>query len=89
MGPHDTDPFPSRPLGLLRLAGKLAVVFAVAYAIHMGSDWAMAKAEAAGRGGFMIGLLTVLLLAYAVLIAVPFMPGIEIGISLLILKGVI
>ncbi|NNE89631.1 MAG: hypothetical protein HKN27_16300 [Silicimonas sp.] len=35
----------------------------------------------------MIGTLLVILLAYATLIAIPFVPGIEIGISLLMLKG--
>ena len=35
----------------------------------------------------MLGLLIGLLLAYAVLLAIPFMPGIEVGVSLLLLRG--
>ncbi|MEM6610625.1 MAG: hypothetical protein AAF689_18855, partial [Pseudomonadota bacterium] len=56
-----------------------------AYGIHLIMDWAMTQAEE--NDSLMIGLFTALLLAYALLIAVPFMPGIEIGVSLLLLKG--
>lgn len=72
-------------LGALRLLGKLAVIGAAAYGIHLVMDWA--TTQAASNDGLMIGVLTALLLAYALLIAVPFMPGVEIGISLLLLKG--
>ncbi len=72
-------------LGALRLLGKLAVIGAAAYGIHLVMDWA--TTQAAVNEGLMIGVLTALLLAYALLIAVPFMPGVEIGISLLLLKG--
>ena len=85
MGSSDT--FPPLALGLLRLGAKLAVVVAVVYGIHLVLDWATTQAEAANSQGLMIGVLSVLLLAYALLIAVPFMPGIEIGVSLLMLKG--
>lgn len=86
MGSEDIT-LPPLWLGLARLAGKLAVIFAVAYAIHLVMDWATARAAEVGSDHLMIGVFAVLLLAYALLIAVPFMPGIEIGISLLILKG--
>ncbi|MEM7753301.1 MAG: hypothetical protein AAF230_07800, partial [Pseudomonadota bacterium] len=72
-------------LGALRLAGRVLLIVVAAYGIHLVMDWATARAET--NDSLMIGVLTVLLLAYALLIAVPFMPGIEIGVSLLILKG--
>lgn len=78
---------PPLKVGLFRLAIKLAIVVAAVVAIHLVMEWATARAEAVGMGSLMIGVLAVLLLAYALLIAVPFMPGIEIGISLLMLKG--
>ena len=83
----DQDQLPPLWVGLFRLGLRILVIVAVVYAIHLMMNWATARAEAAGRDGLMLGVLTVLLLAYALLIAIPFMPGIEIGISLLILKG--
>ncbi len=74
-------------LGALRLAGKLLVIAVAVYAVHLLLDWTTARAEATDSPGLMIGVLTTLLLAYALLIAVPFMPGIEIGITLLMMKG--
>ncbi len=84
MGSEDIT-LPPLWLGAIRLAAKLAVIAAAAYGIHLIMDWATTLA--AGNENLMIGVLTALLLAYALLIAVPFMPGIEIGISLLLLKG--
>jgi hypothetical protein len=86
MGTEDVK-LPPRWLGWLRLALKLAVILAIAWCIHLLMDWATARVGAAGSGKLMIGLFAALLLAYALLIAVPFMPGIEIGISLLMMQG--
>ncbi len=74
-------------LGTLRLALRIALILAAVYGIHLLMDWATARAEAVGSDNLMIGVLATLLLAYALLIAVPFMPGIEIGVGLLIMKG--
>ncbi len=73
--------------GLKRLAVKLAILLAAVFAIHLLMDWAMTAAMEAGKPGLMVGMFAALLIAYALLIAVPFMPGIEVGISLLLLKG--
>ncbi len=42
-----------------------------------------------GIGGsqMMLGLLALVLLGYAILIAIPFMPGVEIGAALLLMEG--
>ncbi|MEM9972418.1 MAG: hypothetical protein AAF762_15170 [Pseudomonadota bacterium] len=69
------------------MAARVAVVVFFAYAIHVGLEWVQMRAEQIGNESLMIGALVVLLLCYALLIAVPFMPGVEIGISLLLLKG--
>ncbi len=74
-------------LGTLRLTVKLAVILAAVYTVHLAMDWATTRAGETANDSLMIGVLAVLLLVYALLIAVPFMPGIEIGISLLMLKG--
>ena len=73
--------------GLVRLAAKLVAVLAAAYAIHLLMDWTTKQATATGNTHLMIGMFGTLLVAYALLIAMPFMPGIEIGISLLLIKG--
>lgn len=86
MGSTDNSLSPLRA-GFARLAIKLAIIAAAVLAIHYVMEWATARAEAANSGKLMLGVLAGLLLAYALLIAVPFMPGIEIGISLLMLKG--
>lgn len=85
MGSHESLSLPAK--GLFRLAVKLAVIVALVFATLAVLDWATARAEATGSESLMIGVLIALLLAYALLMAVPFMPGIEIGISLLMLKG--
>ena len=82
----DADLPPLRQ-GLTRLAVKLAILVAAVFAIHLLADWAMTVATEAGKPGLMVGMFAALLIAYALLIAVPFMPGIEIGVSLLLLKG--
>jgi len=83
----EDDEFPPWHIGLARFALKLVVIAAMVYAVLSVLHWAQAWAEASGSDGLMLGFLAVLLLAYAVLLAVPFVPGIEIGVSLLLMKG--
>lgn len=83
----DNTTLPPLKVGLFRLALRVAVIVVAVLAIHMLTDWATAYAEATGNKSLMIGTLFVVLVAYAVLIAIPFVPGIEIGVSLLMLKG--
>lgn len=73
--------------GIIRLTLRVAVIIVAVYAIFQATEWATAAAESTGMQSLMIGTLLVILLLYAALIAIPFIPGIEIGISLLMLKG--
>jgi len=67
---------------------RIAVILTLAYALYALSAWVMAQTQTLGNGPQLrVGLLVLLLLAYALLIAVPFVPGIEIGLSLLMLGG--
>lgn len=84
MGSEDIT-LPPFWLGAFRLVVRVAFIVAAAWGIHLVMEWATAKASA--HEGLMLGVLTVLLLSYALLIAVPFVPGVEIGISLLLLEG--
>ncbi len=83
----DNDDFPPWHISLTRIAAKLALIVVVVFAILYLLDWAQTRAEATGSDGLMLGVMAILLIAYALLLAVPFVPGIEIGISLLVMKG--
>lgn len=78
---------PSLPASLARLGLKLGVIVLAVYGVIQLLGWASDRSEMANSQGVVIGILAVLLIAYAILIAVPFMPGIEVGVSLLMLKG--
>jgi len=65
----------------------LLIVLAV-YAVHLLLNWVGAAAKDPGAaGGWRLGVLALMLLAYALLMAIPFVPGIEIGLMLLALEG--
>lgn len=67
---------------------RLGAVIAAAVGLHLFIGATLARLEASGEHEMiMLGVLAALILAYAVLIALPFVPGIEIGLSLLALRG--
>lgn len=76
-----------QPSGWRRLALRLGLILLAAYLLHLLLDWAMAQAQATGNMPLMLGFLTLLLVVYAVLLAIPYVPGIEIGIGLLAFQG--
>lgn len=81
------DDFPPWHIGFARFALKLSVVAALVFTVLTLLDWAQTRAQVIGADGLMLGVLAGLLLVYILLLAVPFVPGIEIGISLLLMKG--
>ncbi|MGJ8623902.1 MAG: hypothetical protein ACSHW1_14165 [Yoonia sp.] len=75
---------------MARLILRLTVVLALVWLIKLGIDALFAKlavleTDAAARA--MTGMLITVLLGYALLLAVPFVPGVEIGIAILVLEG--
>ncbi len=69
---------------------RVGTVIAIAVIVKLGYDWltariALLEASAAARA--MSGLIVTALIAYAVLIAIPFVPGVEVGLALLMLMG--
>ncbi|MEM1274745.1 MAG: hypothetical protein AAGF88_13090 [Pseudomonadota bacterium] len=77
-------------LRLLRLALRAAVIVGLAIGAHFAMDWALETAETlpgviGDRMAFAIVLMA--FLAYILLLAVPFVPGAEIGIAILVLRG--
>ena len=74
---------------VIRLLIRIIIVVAVAFAASFLIDFAMSASDRLATpagGAMMVSLLAGLLLAYALLIAVPFVPGIEIGVALLVLR---
>lgn len=66
------------------------MILLVALAINWMMSWLNAQLEhsdSSGRRFMMTGMIVLILVAYALLIAVPFVPGIEIGLALLAMKG--
>lgn len=81
------EPSPRLRTRVVRLSIRILVIAAAVLVLHAIMEWALDRTGRAENEQLMFGVLAGLLLAYAVLIAIPFMPGIEIGISLLMLKG--
>lgn len=73
---------------ILRLALRLAAVGLLAIEVLRVTQWCMQKtAMMQGGGQVWTGLIVLLLLVYALMIAVPFVPGIELGLALMALQG--
>ena len=72
--------------GASRVAVRLSVVLLLAFGLHLLMGWITGLALFENER-VRIGMLVVFLLAYALLISVPFVPGIEIGLSLMVMEG--
>jgi hypothetical protein len=75
---------------IIRIGLQIAIIGVIAFGAHMLIDWVMTKAETLSPNSqklMLTSLVGALLLAYALLMATPFVPGIEIGLSLIILRG--
>jgi hypothetical protein len=72
---------------VLRTIVRLGLIVLTVFIVHQLISWVMAEAEAAQNGSLMIGLVLVVLCTYIILISIPFVPGIEIALSLMILRG--
>ena len=73
---------------LWRTFWRVALILLAVYAVHLMLDWVSAAAKDPGAvGSWRLGVLALMLLAYALLMAIPFVPGIEIGLMLLALEG--
>ena len=78
---------PSLSLAILRSTLRLLALVVIAYLLHRLINWAQPRLEASSYSWAMPGLTLAMLLLYALLIAIPFVPGIEIGLSLLMISG--
>ncbi|WP_322889191.1 MULTISPECIES: hypothetical protein [unclassified Yoonia] len=69
---------------------RFALVLVCVALAALGFDWlkaqiALLESDASARA--MTGLIVAVLVVYAVLLAIPFVPGVEIGVALLIVQG--
>ncbi|MBI6630749.1 hypothetical protein [Pontibaca salina] len=83
--------FPEGPHGtaaarICRIVLRLIPLLLVAYAVHLVIGWFSAR-TADIHPGAQVGMVVALLSIYALLIALPFVPGIELGLMLLAVNG--
>lgn len=77
-------------LAVLRTLCRLAVIALVAFTIHALSAWLMAQVgtmPVAWQTPVTVAMVAALLASYTLLLALPFVPGVEIGIALLMARG--
>lgn len=81
---------PTRIMRIAKLSLRLALILALAWGINLGLNWLTSQVKQVGDGGtsFMLsGMLLLILLTYSVVIACPFVPGVEIGFALMAMQG--
>ncbi|MDH5452067.1 MAG: hypothetical protein OEX14_01835 [Paracoccaceae bacterium] len=72
----------------IRIVSRLAALAVLVWLAHWLIEWTMQETVALKDDKMpMVGVMVLLLLAYAVLIALPFVPGVELGITLLMIEG--
>ncbi len=72
---------------IIRSIARLALIVVAVFVVHQLISWMMDKAETAQNGPLLMGLMGIVFLTYIILISIPFVPGIEIALSLMILRG--
>ena len=87
-----TLPPPSPPWhqGLIRTALRLVAIGLFAWGMTWAYEWIhlqVLSLSGIGQSRVVLGVLALALIGYTVVIAVPFFPGIEIGIALLLMEG--
>lgn len=82
----EPNPTSARKGTVLRNAFRIVAIVVLALAIHQLLNWASAEAEH-GAAQLAPWMLALFLLVYALLIAVPFVPGVEVGLTLMAMEG--
>lgn len=83
---QDLTPAPV-PISILRTLARLAVLLVIVVAVNLLLNWLLDFSHRTQTKNVMFGVIFVMLLAYVVLIAIPFVPGIEVGLSLIFMRG--
>jgi hypothetical protein len=80
----------STPARLVRFGVRFATILLMVALAVLGFDWLqsqIARLEQDASARAMTGLIVTVLILYAVALAIPFVPGVEIGVALLIIQG--
>lgn len=76
------------PTAILRIALRIAIIVLIVWGVHWVILWLETETHRIGQPqSLSLLILLAMLTAYALLIAVPFVPGIEIGLALMFLQG--
>ena len=89
MAQNKTENTPWAPR-IARIVVRLGVVVGFVVLIKFGIDQLFAKFalfESSASARMMTGLIMIIMVGYALLLAIPFVPGVEIGAAILILEG--
>lgn len=83
-------PAQHRARALFRTGLRLALIVVFALAANMGLNWLQGYFQTMNTPGAQVmltGIVILSLLLYSILMAIPFVPGVEIGLSLLMMQG--
>ena len=86
--PPEPDAHDPWPVVALRMAFRIALLAGLVIAVHQVLNWLDSQTHTIGQPQMLeMVVIAGLLAAYALMIALPFVPGIEIGIALMFLEG--
>ena len=83
----DTTDHTTARSAVLRTILRILFIVLVVISLHKMMSWTLSVAELDQNGPLMVGLVFIILAAYIILISIPFVPGIEIALSLMMLRG--
>jgi hypothetical protein len=83
----DTTDHTTARSAVLRTILRILFIALVVISLHKMMSWTLSVAELDQNGPLMVGLVFIILAAYIILISIPFVPGIEIALSLMMLRG--
>ena len=78
----------SSAAAVCRVALRLAALLIFVWLAQRAATWVMDESDVLkGSAGLRLGLLIGLLVAYSAMIALPFVPGVELGVALMMVEG--
>lgn len=78
----------TRAAAVFRVVLRLAALLIFVWLAQRAATWVMTESELLkGSTGLRTGLLIGLLVAYSAMIALPFVPGVELGVALMMVEG--
>jgi hypothetical protein len=83
-----TPPRAGRATVVMRILLRVVALVVLAWLVHLASGWALGLGDRLKAGAEVrLGAVILMLIVYGALIAIPFVPGVEIGLCLLMVYG--